>query len=393
MSVGFDRKTRVEIVDDMKAKAKNLFGNDVNLAINSPLGILIQLFSYPLSLLWLALEKIYNAMSYKTATGQDLDNRAKNIGITRHPAAKATGEVEFTGDEGVNIPEGYILETDSDPAIQFETTEEVTIDSTGTAIAEIVAVEAGSSGNVSANTITEIVNPISGLDSVKNPNPSQGGRNRETDSELRLRYEDSLDRPGGSTANSIRANILERTEASNCLVLENVNNIDNANGNGLPAKSFEAVVLGGVNQDIAESIFEKKPAGMEAYGGISNIITDDAGLEKTVAFSRATKVDIYVSADIETNSNYPSGGDNQVIDEIIDYIGGINTEGDSVTGLNIGQDVIRNKIISLVYNIDGVFDVNSLTIGVDSTSLSANNISIGFREVSRSETSFIEVIS
>ena len=385
---GFQKKSRAEIVSDMKSKARNLFGSDINLAINSPLGILIQLFSWPMSLLWFALEKVYNAAYINTSTGQDLDNLAKNIGITRIMAAKASGEIEFVGDDGTIIPGGFLVETDSNPPIQFKTTEEVIIDN-GSATVEIVAVEAGSSGNVSGDTITEIVNPISGLDEANNPNPTAGGRNKESDTEFRERYKDSLDRPGGSTANSIRANVLEETEATACVVLENTSMEESEEG--LAPKSFETIVLGGEDEEIATAIFDKKPAGMEAYGEESFAITDDAGLEKIVAYSLAAQKDIYVEAEIKVDENYPADGEEQIKDAVVEYIGGVTTEGDSMRGLSIYNDVIRARLISQMYTVDGVIDVIKMELGVDGEVYAPENIEIEFREVARTEPAFINV--
>ena len=392
MSQGFNKKTRVEIVEDMKSRARNLFGQGVNLAVNSPLGIIIQLTSWPLSLLWSALEKIYNAYYILTATGQDLDNLAKNIGITRILAAKATGEVEFTGDEGVSIPEGFLVETDSDPEIQFETTGETTIDETLTTTVEIIAVEAGSSSNVSANTITEIVNPISGLDSVSNNDPTSGGRDRENDTQFRRRYLDSLDRPGGSTTNSIRANVLEETEATACIVLENITPEENEEG--LPPKSFEVIALGGTAANIAIAIFdEKKPAGIEPFGSEIETIIDDSGQEQDVGFSFADSIDVYCNVEIDIDADYPSDGDNQIKDEIISYIGGIDTDGNSISGLSIAEDVVRSRIISFMYNVDGVNDVLEVELGIESNNLNPENVLIGLREAARTEPDFIDVIT
>lgn len=67
-STGFRLKTREAIVADMEVKAKEVFGPNVNLSAKSPLGILIGLVSWPLSLVWLALQGVYNSAYVDTAT-------------------------------------------------------------------------------------------------------------------------------------------------------------------------------------------------------------------------------------------------------------------------------------------------------------------------------------
>lgn len=390
---GFNRKTREDIVNDMEQAAKNKWGNDVNLSSKSPLGILIALVSWPLALIWMALEGVYNSSWINTATDQQLNNVVEYMGLTRSPAKKATGTVTFSGDENTEIPPEFKVETGGSDSVVFETTndENEVIDSSGTIDIEVQAVEAGEDGNVPANTIDKITNPISGLDSVDNESETAGGQDRETDSELRERYKESTDRPGGSTANSIRANILEKTDATACIVLENTTNEDDANGNGLNAKSFEAITYGGTEQDIADAIFEKKPAGMEAFGEISVNVTDDAGLTKTVDFSRATGVDIYVDIEIETDNKFPSDGDTQIKDKIIEYIGGNNSEDEYKNGLSIGNDVIYTQLYNKIYSVDGVTDVPTLNIDTSDDPTGTSNITIDFREVALTDTGKVDI--
>lgn len=366
---GFERKTRTEIVDDMKSKVRNLWSNDINLGNNSLLGLLIQLFSYPISLLWFGLEAVYNAMDINAAEGQDLDNLAKKIGIRRYSSAKAVGEITFEGDDNVLIPEGFQVETDEDEPKVFETTEQVIITS-GSITVEIISIEGGSEYNVSSNTITEMTEVISGIDDITNEEETFGGRDRETDTELRERYFKSLDRAGGSTTTSVRANVLEETETSDCIVLENITMSED--DNGLPPKSFETIVFGGTNQAIADAIFEKKPAGIEPYGSITETVIDDSGNDQDVSFSRAEGVNIYVEVDLVTNEDYSSDGDSDVIDEIEEYI----------NNLSINENVIYRKIIDVIFNVTGVVDINSLYIDTEDPPTNEENISIGFREVS-----------
>ena len=373
---GFERKTRVEIVEDMQAKARNLFGNNVNLQTNSPLGILIQLVSYPMSLLWFGLENIYNAMDINTADGQDLDNLAKKIGIQRFSSQKAVGEVTFTGDNLTIIPENFQVETDEEVPKVYETTEEVVI-SGGSATAEIISVEGGSEYNVTAGTITETTEVLSGIDSVTNSAETIGGRDRETDSELRERYLASLDKTGGSTTNAIRAKILEDTDASDCIVLENVTLTTDANG--LPAKSVEAIVYGGTDEDIATAILNSKAGGIETSGDETYLITDSSGQEQTINFERATPVDIFVDITIEKDANYE--GDTELENEIIGY----------VESLLINQDVIYQKFVDVAFNIDGVTDVTALAIDTSDNPTATDNITIGFREVADISTAEIVI--
>ena len=392
MSKGFEKKTRLQIVEDMKNRAKNLFGSDVNLAINSPIGIIIQLFSWPLSLVWLSLEKIYNAFYINTASGQDLDNLAKNIGIKRTLATKSIGEIEFSGDEDVKLPKGFLIETKNDPPIQFETTETVTIDSTGNVKASILAVERGSSGNVPANTITQIVNPVSGLDSITNIEPTFGGRNKETDTEFRERYKSSVSKPGGSTVDSIRAALLNIDQVRSAIVIENdtTNTVD-----GIPPKSVEPVVLGGTDDKIAETIFNSKAGGIKAFGGTIITVKDNASFEHEVGFTRATKINIYINLIVEIAQNdFPIDGKDKIKKEIIKYIGGFDSEDLLYSGADLNEDIYYSKIIDVIHNVSGIKKIEELKMGKNDwgdISGISSKIGISTREVAETSLENIEI--
>lgn len=143
-----------------------------------------------------------------TTFGAYLDLRCEEHGITRRPAVKATGQVAFTGTPGTVIPAGTQVSTASSettPAIFFATTAEATIGDSGTATVNIEAVEAGSSGNVAAGTITMLAQPVPGVTSVTNAAATTGGLDEEDDASLLARYLQRVQSPsaGGNKADYI----------------------------------------------------------------------------------------------------------------------------------------------------------------------------------------------
>lgn len=375
---GFKRKTREQIVEDMKLSLKNKF-NNLNMTDKNPLIKIIKVVSYPIALYWSALETLYNNRWISTATNSTLDEVVQYLGLTRRQGTKAVADVEFSGDDLTFIPEEFLLETVAEEPIQFQTTTSGYINS-GSITLQVEALDAGIDGNVAANTITEVVNPISGLDSITNPDAAQGGSERETDQELRERYYDSYDRAGGSTLTAIRANILENTGVTACLMLENYSM--DTDSNGLPPKSFESIVYGGVDEEIIQAIFDKKPAGIESYGDISGEIDDEIGRTHTISFSRAALVDIYVSMTIERSSDFPYDGEDEIKSEILNYI---------TNELSINNDVIYTKLFDLIYNTVGVDDITELYLGTSASPTNTSNVTIGFNEVPYSEEDWVVI--
>lgn len=357
---GFKRKQYTDIKNDMQDRAKSLFGDDVNLSESSPLGLLIKLFSWSLGIVWQLAEKVYFNDFVSTSEGVSLDRLAKRIGLSRARARQATGEVTFTGSEGTIIEVGFLISTPD--GIEFETTEEVTIPVLGTVVAEIISLDLGANTNVSAGRITEIVNPIAGLDSVTNATATTGGVDVETDVTFRARYERSIAKIGSSTSASIESTILSVDGVIDAKVREND---DIVVVGGLPAKCIAPIVAGGVDLAVALAILETKAGGIESFGSTNVTVEDSRGVEFNIGFTRPTQVTISVSAGLTTDSSYPLDGDQQIEDAIQEYI----------EGLRISEDVVYSKLISLCHVVPGVTDVD-LTVNTTTA-----NVVIGEEEL------------
>jgi uncharacterized phage protein gp47/JayE len=126
---------------------------------------------------------------------------------------------------------------------------------------------------------------------------------------------------------------------------------------------LEAIVLGGGVEEVARAIYNSKAGGIQPHGTQSYIIGDIAGTPHTIRFTRATEVGIYVTVQITANGYFPAtDGLTRIKDEIIAYIGGIDSKGVYNRGLLIGKTVIFMKIPDLVFNVPGVENI-TLRIG------------------------------
>jgi len=225
----------------------------------------------------------------ETTFGEYLDMRATEHGLTRKPAAKATGQVGFTGTPETVISAGTQVSTvgsEAAPAIFFATTEEVTIGEDGTATANIEAIEAGSSGNVAAGTITVLAQPVTGVTSVTNTAATTGGTDEETDESLLERFLQKVRQPGTSGNKADYINwALEVTGVGGAQV------IPLWNGPG----TVKVVLLG----------TDKKPASAEVVQAVQDYIAPTSGtgegkapIGADVTVVAATAVNIDVSATV-----------------------------------------------------------------------------------------------
>ena len=368
---GFRRPTYVELLDALEHKARELFGAGANLTVRSPLGVFLRIFAWALNILFSVIEDVYNSRFIDTAVGHSLYNLGRAIGLRILDAQKAVGYLTFSGDDGINVPEGYLAETIA--GIQYITLKSGVIQN-GEITLPASAVIPGPDSNTAENTVTVITNPTFGIYKVDNLRPFEGGRNTETDDEFRERYYRSVDFTGGVNIDAIVAEVYENVKSVMAVTGEE-NDTDEVNENGLPPHSIEIVAYGGLDEEIAAAIYKRKAAGIQTFGNTNVSVVNSSGNTYSISFSRPTPVNIWVKVyDLVTDKTFPFDGIEQIKQNIVNYVGS-NTRG----GLSIGQDVIRVAIPTVVLNVQGVVDFK-LKISSDGETFSWGNIPIAARE-------------
>lgn len=386
---GFQRMTYDDFVAEMQQQAQELFGSDIDLSDGSPMGQWINLLAYSRAEEDELSEAVYLSAYYDAAEGISLDYVAKNIGLTRIQAVNANGQVTLTVDPGTTIPSGLIIATVD--GVEFTTNQDYTdTGNTGVITATVTATIPGASGNAKANTITQVITPIVGLTSVTNVADLTNGSDAETDSEFRSRYESEIAKLASSTADGIKSNISAVDGVRAAIVIENDTNTNDSSGR--PPNSFEAVVLGGDDTDIANAILNSKPAGIRAFGGVSVSVNDSSGNPQSIGFSHATEVPIYIKVTLTKNSSFPADGNQQIATAIVGYIGGLDYDGTEYSGLTMGDSVISFKVKKAIGSVacsDGIDDV-SITMSTDNATFTDSNITIDWKSVA--QTSYDKVV-
>ena len=384
---GFKRQTYETILNEMSGMAREKFGQDANVSERASLGILLRIMAWFLSVLWQDLENTYYGGFRKSAEGKQLDMLMPSAGVERRPAEYAYGYVLFKGDPRTVVPAGFRVSTND--GVTFMTVYETAISHVGEVISEIVAVEPGARGNVEIGMITSIVNPTVGIHEVTNPSHTDHGRNEESDAELRDRANASIEGLGSGTTSSIFKEIMNVDGVRSVKIAENYT--DYVDQYGTPPRAIQAFVLGGTNEDIADAIFRKKPAGIQPYGGTYVNIKDTSGQEKTVGFTRAHEQPIHLRIDVHINSQFPMDGRQQLITSIIQYIGGQDRDLKIYTGLEMGEPVIISRVAAKVLAIDGVVDASVLASS-NGANFYNENVMMGLHQVAQAYPDNIEVI-
>lgn len=370
---GFYRPEYVQILNAIEYRARELFGDNVNLTVRSPLGILLRIDAWMLNILFGVLEKVYNSRFVDTSEGNSLYNLGRMIGMYLLPAGKATGYVTIEGTEGTVIPAGYLLSTPG--GLQYTVMREEIIGAEGKILALIQAVQTGREYNTDAGTIINIVNPaaVRGIKGVCNESPVINGRERETDAEYRDRYYKSVDYAGGVNTEAVRAALLQDVQGVyTAYVYENDSDMYDPVYK-LPPHSIEAVVYGGLDEDIARVIYEKKAGGIQTNGNKSVPVMTNSEQLIDISFSRPDLINIYIKIfNLETNEDFP--GEDTIKEAVINFIGG-----DASGGLGIGADVPYQGIPAVIMQIKGILDFD-FVIGKSAENLNREKVEIGIRE-------------
>lgn len=201
-----------------------------------------------------------------------------------------------------------------------------------------------------AGTLTDIITPVAGWNSITNFVDGVLGRDLETDSELRIRRLNSLRVAGSGSVEAIRARLRQNVPGVlSAFVFENREPYE---VNGMPPHSFEAIVEGGSDIDIANTLWNDKPAGIQTHGNIEVLVLDSNGDFQAIRFSRPTPVYTWVQVQLRVLPGaFPSNGVDAVRESILNY-------GQSLT---LGEKIIYQQFYTPIYQVAGILEV---TLGI-----------------------------
>ena len=234
-----------------------------------------------------------------------------------------------------------------------------------------VAFQAEDAGPMAAFawSLANIATPVFGWNAITNPLDGTQGALQEADSALRVRREAEVAGQGSSTIDALRAVVLRvgqgtSNPVTNCTVYRNTTM--STDSNGLPAKSVEVLVEGGVDADIAKAIMSQGvSAGIQTHGTTTVVLTDSAGNSQSISFSRPASVSIYVRVDLTYDpSKFPTdlvAGANYIKDAVALY-GDTYPPGRSVRAGELEIYGVGGPVAENASPCPGVLDVTNVFI-------------------------------
>lgn len=203
-----------------------------------------------------------------------------------------------------------------------------------------------------ADAVTKILSSVTNWYSVTNPQSFKLGSGIETDNALRSRVLSEFNAAGTGTTDSIVTSVLRLDGVKNCIVKENATDVT---VDGVPPKSYEVIVNGGITSEIAKVVWDTKPAGIYAHGSTVETITDFNGYSQQIRFSPADPKYVTVRVQYTTYDEevLASGGIDAAKAAILKYAN------DTLT---MDDDIIAKRFLGAIYSATPGFGDIDITV-------------------------------
>ena len=264
----------------------------------------------------------------QTAEGEYLDYHAQLRSLERKPALPAQGTVRFTAGEAAqsdrSIPQGTVCMTAG--LVRFATTQAAVLPAGALTVdVPVQALEPGTAGNVSAQTVVSMAVAPMGIASCTNPQAFAGGADGEGDEELRARILDTFRRlPNGANAAFYEQGALSFDQVAAAVVIPKPRG------------------LGSV--DVIVSTLAGTP-GEELLEQLQDYFEQRREIAVDVQVKAPTPVTVNVAVQVKAKGGWDK---TQVLDQVEETLEGW------FDGKLLGQDVLLARLGSLIYGCDGV---------------------------------------
>lgn len=312
---------------------RNIYGQDIYIEPDTQDGQLIGILALAFHDNYSVTEAVYNAFSPSTAQGMGLARVVKINGIRKNIPTKSVVDVRVIGVAGTVITAGIVSDNTDLSNARYLLPAVVTIPVAGEITVQATAEEVGQTES-GPDTITNIVTPTRGWQSVTNPNAVVSGAPIETDAALRIRQTVSTTIP----ASTVFEGVIGAVAAIDGVTLyRGYENEDHGvDANGLPSHSISMVVQGGDPTLIAQTIAAKKAPGTQAYGKTTVVVLDQYGFPHNIGFTRPTQVSILANLPLRPKARYSAVVEGAIKTAVSDYI----------NALPIGDDVVLTRIFT-----------------------------------------------
>lgn len=358
--------TYAEVLTSLQNSFYAIYGADAYIAPDSQDGQLLAVFAEAITDCNQGALAAYNSFSPSTAQGAGLASVVKINGITKKTASFSSVDVLLVGQIGATINSGIVEDTNGNKwllplSVTIPPAGQITVTASAQALGAFVAV---------AGSVTRVVTPTFGWQSVTNLAAATPGAPVESDAALRLRQTDSVANPARTVLESTTGGLKNLDGVIAVQPYENDTKVTDANG--IPGNSISMVVEGGNAQEIIDTIARKKTPGTGTFGSTSGISIDSNGVPNTIRFFRPTVTAIKMELRLQAQAGYASATGDLLKEALAEYG---STRGIGGTVFNWEEyAIVRDATPS------PSFKVLSITQGLLADALSAADLAPAFNQ-------------
>ena len=299
------------LVANMAASAQGACASLLDTTVGSVLRALLE--SSASVALWLQylILQLLSMTRLSTSSGADVDSWVADFGLTRLSPLPAVGSVVMTSlspaAQAATVPSGALVKT-ADGSQSFTVVAGPYMRAQGTAsvTVSIVAVTAGTAGNVAEGSISILGTAISGIDTVTNLLPLTGGAAAETDQALKARFVTYLNTRSQATEQAVVNAISSVQQGLSFTIRENMTTAGNPlpghfavvvdDGTGSPPASLLTSVYAAIDEirPVGSTFSVDPPVLLEASVSLS-IATANAGLLAQTKSVVSTALSLYIN--------------------------------------------------------------------------------------------------
>lgn len=382
--------TAAAVLAGVQADYNAAFGGDLNPALETPQGQLATSTAAVIEDTNAIFAEFVNQVDPDVADGFMQDAIARIYFLDRQAGAPTVVACTCVGLFGTVIPVGAQAQDTS--GNRYTCITAGTIGVGGTVTLDFANIVDGPIPCPS-NTLTKIYQAIPGWDTIDNPAPGVLGRNIETRAEFEFRRQNSVALNARGSLPSIYAAVFALPGVLDVYATENTTNstlpFGSTNYDLVPHSLYVAAV-GGVDEDVARAIWEKKDVGCDYNGNTTVDVQDDSGYAPpvptyAVKFERPTPLPIYFNVDIADDPDLPAN----IIDLVKDAIVAAFFGADGSERVRIGSLILASKfyapvqrigevsILSILIGTSGPGAVTSILAGIDQApTVDAANITV-----------------
>lgn len=357
-----------------------IYGTDVNLDADTQDGQWVAVIATAINDCNQTIAATYQAYSPTYAQGAGLSSVVKINGVRRLRASTSTVVLRCVGIAGrqiggttvgdnLNLQSQWVLP----PDVVIPPEGEISVTATCNVLGAVAA---------DTDTLTEILTPVPGWQTVTNPAPAAIGLPIENDAQLRRRQTQSVANPSQTVVVGIQGSIANLQGVERVMVYENPTSV--ATAEGIPPYAMAAVVQGGDSQEIANAIALRKTPGSPTFGTTHILVFDSRGIPATINYFQLAMVPITVQITLTALPGFTSTIEQEIIDQVVQYL----------TELPIGYDSYLTKLIAAtqVAEPDGLtYDVTSVKQARGSNTPTAADVTVIYIEAVTSDATLVTV--